>query len=193
MNLELAAHNVFLPMPDSTAGRRIMNVVDAIKKRKSVRAYSNRTIEDEKLTAILEAARLAPSAGNRQEWRFVIVRDLETRKKISEAANKQAFVGEANAIIVACASTDEGIMMCGQPRYTIALSIALSYITLAAVELDLGTCWIGAFEEKKIKTILGIPKEIRVVGVMPIGYPADPTPVEKKRLALDAIVKHEHW
>jgi nitroreductase len=64
---------------------------------------------------------------------------------------------------------------------------------LAAVELDLGTCWIGAFDEKKIKEILGVPERIRVVGVMPIGYPVDPSPVEKERLALDTIVRHEHW
>lgn len=171
----------------------IMNVIDAIKTRKSVRKYSSKSIEDEKLTAVLEAARLAPSASNRQEWRFVIVRDAERRKRIAEAANKQTFVGEAPAVIVACAETDGRIMMCGQPCYPIDVAIALDHITLAAVEQGLGTCWIGAFDEKKVKEILGIPEEIRVVGLMPIGYPADPSPVEKKRLTFNAVVKHECW
>jgi nitroreductase len=170
-----------------------MDVIDAIATRKSVRAYSTRPIDDEKLTVVLNAARLAPSASNRQEWRFVIVRDLKTRKKIAEAADEQTFVEEAPVIIVACADTDGHVMMCGQLCYTIDVAIALDHIMLAAVELELGTCWIGAFDEKKVKEILGIPEKIRVVSVMPIGYPVDPSIVEKKRLALNAIVKYEHW
>jgi len=170
-----------------------MNVVDAIATRKSVRAYSARPIEDEKLTAVLDAARLAPSASNRQEWRFVIVRDSQTRKKIAEAADGQTFVGEAPAIIVTCADTDGHVMMCGQLCYPINLATALAHIMLAAVELELGTCWIGRFNEKRVKEILGIPEKIRVVCVMPIGYPVDPSPVGKKRLTLGAIVKHERW
>jgi nitroreductase len=170
-----------------------MNVIDAIVTRKSVRSFLTRRIEDEKLTAVLNAARLAPSASNRQEWRFVIVRDPKTRKKIAEIANEQTFVGEAPAIIVACADTDGQVMMCEQLTYPIDVATALDHIMLAAVELELGTCWIGAFDEKKVKEILGIPERIRVVGVMPIGYPTDPSPVEKKRLTLDTIVKHEHW
>jgi len=170
-----------------------MNVSDAIRTRKSVRSYLPRQVEDEKLTAVLEAARLAPSASNRQEWRFVIVRDAETRRKIAEAANNQTFVGEAPAVIVACAETDGRIMMCGQPCYPIDVAIALDHIALAAVEHGLGTCWIGAFNEEKVKQILSIPEKIRVVELMPIGYATDPSPVEKKRLSLDAIVKHEHW
>jgi nitroreductase len=170
-----------------------MNVLDAIVTRKSVRAYSTRPIEDEKLTVVLNAARLAPSANNGQEWRFVIVRDLKMRRKIAEAAAEQTFVGEAPAIIVACADTDGHTMPCGQLAYPIDVSIALAHIMLAAVELELGTCWIGAFDEKKVKEILGVPKKIRIVGVMPIGYPADPSPVEKERFTLDTIVKHEHW
>jgi nitroreductase len=170
-----------------------MNVSDAIRMRKSVRSYLGKQVEDGKLTAVLESARLAPSAGNRQEWRFVTVREAETRKRIAEAANNQAFIGEAPAVIVACAETDGRIMICGQPCYPIDVAIALDHITLAAVELGLGTCWIGAFDEKKVKQILSIPEKIRVVGLMPIGYASDPSPVEKKRLSLDAIVKHEHW
>jgi len=170
-----------------------MNVSEAIRTRKSVRSYLPKQVEDEKLTAVLEAARLAPSASNRQEWRFVIVRDAETRRKIAEAANNQTFIGEAPSVIVACAETDGRIMMRGQPCYPIDVAIALDHIALAAVEHGLGTCWIGAFDEKKVKQILGIPEKIRVVELMPIGYATDPSPVEKKRLSLDAIVKHERW
>jgi len=170
-----------------------MNVMDAIKKRKSVRKYLDKPVKDKKLNTVLEAGRLAPSASNRQEWRFVIVRDPETRKKLAEAANRQTFVGKAPVVIVACAETDGHVMMCGQPNYAIDVAIALDHMTLAAVESGLGTCWIGAFDERRVKKILGIPEEIRVVELMPIGYPSDPSPVEKKRLPLDTIVKYEHW
>jgi len=167
--------------------------MDAIKTRKSVRKYLDKPVEDGKLSAVLEAGRLAPSASNRQEWRYVIVRDPETRKKIAEAATGQTFVGEAPVIVVACAETDGHIMSCGQPCYPIDVAISLDHMTLAATELGLGTCWIGAFDENKVKEILDIPEEIRVVELMPLGYPSDPSPVKKKRLPLEMIVKYDHW
>jgi nitroreductase len=178
---------------DDGAEHSIMNVIDAIKMRKSVRRYLDRPIEEDKITQVVEAARLAPSASNRQEWRFVIVRDPETRNLIAEAANQQRFVGEAPAVIVACADTDEHVMMCGEPCYPIDVAIALDHMTLVAVEVGLGTCWIGAFNDQRVKDILCIPEEIRVVGLMPIGYPADSSLKEKHRLPLEKIVKYEHW
>jgi len=170
-----------------------MDVMDAIKRRKSVRSYLARPVEDEKLNAVMEAARFAPSASNRQEWRFVIVRELENRKRLAAAAGGQTFVGEASVLIVACAETDGHVMRCGQLCYPIDVAIALDHLSLAAAELGLGSCWIGLFDEKKVKEILRIPDEIRVVELMPLGYPSDPSTVAKKRLPLDRIVKYEHW
>ena len=170
-----------------------MRVVDAIKTRKSVREYLDKPVEDEKLNAILEAARLAPSAGNRQEWRFVVVRDSKTRRRLAEAANNQTFIGQAPVVVAACAETDNHVMRCGQLCYPIDVAIALDHMSLAATELGLGTCWIGAFNEQKVKEILGIPEEIRVVQLMPLGYPSDPSLIRKSRLQLDRIVKHERW
>ena len=171
----------------------IMNVSDAVKTRKSVRKYVDRPVEESKLNAVLGAGRLAPSASNRQEWRFVVVRESGTRKRLAEAAGGQTFVAEAPVVIAACAKTDGRVMRCGQLSYPIDVAIALDHMTLAAVELGLGTCWIGLFEEKKVKEILGIPEDIRVVELMPLGYPVDPTPVEKSRLPFDMIVKYDHW
>jgi nitroreductase len=177
----------------STLGDLIMDVLGVIRTRKSVRKYLNRAVEKEKLTAILEAGRLAPSASNRQEWRFVIVNDGETKRKLAEAANRQSFVGEAPIVIVACAETDGHVMRCGQACYPIDVAIALDHITLAAVELGLGTCWVGAFDENEVKRILSIPAEIRVVAIMPLGYPSDASVAKKKRLPFNEIVKYEHW
>ena len=170
-----------------------MNVFEAIMKRRSVRGFLDKSIEDEKLNAVLEAGRLAPSAKNRQEWRFVVVKNREVRRAVAEAANGQNFVGEAPVVIVACGITDGYIMSCGQPSYPIDVAIALDHISLAAVELGLGTCWIGAFNEDRVKKILGIPEEIRVVDLMPIGYPAVQTVKEKNRLPFNKIVKHDRW
>ena len=170
-----------------------MDVLDAIKTRKSIRKYLEKPLEDEKLNVVLEAARLAPSAGNRQEWRFVVVRDPKTRRGLADAANSQAFVGQAPIVIVACAETDGHVMRCGQLCYPIDVAIALDHMSLAATELGLGTCWIGAFNEQKVKQILGIPEEICVVQLMPLGYPSDPSLIRKSRLQLDRIVKHERW
>jgi nitroreductase len=170
-----------------------MNVVEAIRKRRSVRSYLDKVIEEEKLNAVLEAGRLAPSASNRQEWRFVVVRDGEVRRKLGEAANEQSFVGEAPVVIAACAVTDGHVMSCGQLCYPIDVAIALDHISLAAVEQGLGTCWIGAFNEVKVKEILGIPEKIRVVELMPLGYPVTQAVEEKNRLSFSKIVKYDHW
>lgn len=170
-----------------------METAEAIRRRKSVRSYTDRPVEDDKLHAVMEAARLAPSASNRQEWRFVVVRDGSMRKKLAGAAGAQRFISQAPVVIAACAVTDGHVMRCGQQCYPIDVAIALDHISLAAVSMGLGTCWIGAFEEGKVKSLLGIPPEVRVVELMTLGYPEDPAPVEKSRLPFKEIVMYEHW
>ena len=170
-----------------------MTVMEAVRLRKSVRSFEDKPVEDEKLHSVLEAARLAPSASNRQEWRFVVVRESEMRKKLASAARNQAFVGEAPVVLACCAETDNHRMACGQLCYPINLAIAVDHMTLAAVELGLGTCWIGAFDEDKVKQLLGIPDEIRVVELLTLGYPADPGPKEKNRKPLESVVRWDRW
>ena len=84
-------------------------------------------------------------------------------------------------------------MRCGQLSYPIDVAIAIDHMTLAAVELDLGTCWIGNFDETLVKKILGIPDEIRIVQLLPLGYPTDPSAIEKSRLPIEKIVKYDRW
>jgi nitroreductase len=170
-----------------------MDVYDAIKVRKSVREFAEKDIPEEALMRLLGAARLAPSASNRQEWRFVVVRDAETRKKLAVAAKSQRFVGEAPVVLACCAETNGHMMMCGQPCYPIDVAIAMDHLTLCAAAEGLGTCWIGAFDEAKVKEILGIPPEMRVVELMPVGYPKIPGPVAKSRIPLEKIVRRERW
>ena len=170
-----------------------MDVMEAIKKRYSVRNYQDRAVETEKLDSILEAARLAPSASNRQEWRFVVVQDKGIRQRLMQAAKDQAFVGQAPVVIAACAKTDSHIMTCGQQCYPIDVAIAVEHMALKATEEGLGTCWVGAFYEDKVKEILGIPQDIRVVALLVLGYPVKLRPNPKDRLRLKEIVMYERW
>ena len=170
-----------------------MDIYEAIRTRKSVRSYLSREVPDEVLTRILDAARLAPSANNSQEWRFVVVRDAKTRRAIARAACRQAFVGEAPVVLACCAKDNRHVMTCGQLSYPIAAAIAIDHITLCAAAEGLGTCWIGAFYEEEVKQILGIPPSVRVVALLPLGYPQDPKPVRKLRLSLERIVSYESW
>jgi len=169
-----------------------MSVRTAIRERRSIRSFSDTPVEDEKLSLVLEAARLAPSARNRQEWQFIVVRDVETRKKLADAANGKAFVGEAPIIIVACATEAEYVMSCGQLAGTVDTSIALAFLILQAQELGLGTCWLGAYSESEVKAILGIPRQVRVIAMTPLGYPAE-VPEARPRRSLDEIVSFERY
>jgi nitroreductase len=170
-----------------------MEVIDAIRSRKSVRSYLDKAVEKEKLSRVLQAARMAPSASNRQEWRFVVVTDPEKRRRLAEEAAGQRFIAEAPVVIAACAQIDGRIMRCGQACYPIDVAIAVDHLTLAAVAEGLGTCWIGSFDPEVVRRILAIPKEIVVVELLPLGYPRDPQPVAKSRLPIETIVRYESW
>ncbi len=173
-------------------GDTIMDVFAAINQRRSVRAYKPVEIEEEKLKEVLEAARLSPSASNRQDWKFIVVREKETRKKLARAALGQSFIGEAPAVIVACGTEPEAIMACGQPTSTVDVSIACAFMILMACGLGLGACWIGAFKENEVKKILKIPERVRVVAVIPMGYP-DERPSQRERKDLDQVVCFEKF
>ncbi len=169
-----------------------MDVFTAISQRSSVRAYKDTAVEEDKLKKILEAARLSPSANNRQEWKFVIVKNEESRKKLANAAFGQSFIGEAPVVIVACGTESKSVMGCGQPTHTVDVTIACAFMILQAYELGLGTCWIGAFKEDAVKNILKIPKQARVVAMTPLGYPDEPRS-PKNRKSLDQIVCFERY
>ena len=169
-----------------------MDVKEAISKRYSVRSYTDRPVEEDKLLRVMEAGRLAPSASNRQEWRFIIVRDAARRQALAKAARNQAFVGEAPVVVVACAVDTERIMSCGLPSFSIDVAIALEHIALQATEEGLGTCWVGAFDADQVKILLGMPEDARVVQLMPLGYPADQAKA-KVRKEMTEIAMRETW
>ncbi|MBS4016148.1 MAG: nitroreductase family protein [Candidatus Latescibacteria bacterium] len=153
-----------------------MDFWDVIKERKSYRNFSSQPVEQEKIIKVLEAARLAPSWQNRQCWRFVVVQDKEKIKKIGTlnpfTLNINFFLRKVPVIIVACANPKDSGHRHGLDYFLVDTAIAMEHIILAATDLDLATCWIGAFDEKMIKDVLEIPDEIRVVALTPLGYAA---------------------
>ncbi len=169
-----------------------MDVFTAISQRSSVRAYKPTDVEEDKLKIVLEAARLSPSASNRQDWKFIVVRNKETRKKLAKAAFGQSFIAEAPVVIAACGMEPNAMLACGQPMHTVDVSIACAYMILQAHALGLGTCWIGAFKEDETKKILNVPDDVRVVAMTPLGYPNQPLS-QKSRKSLDQIVSYEKY
>lgn len=168
-----------------------MEVLEVIRKRYSCRAYQDKKIEKKKLDIIMEAARLAPSARNIQDWRFVVATQRKVRRQVAACTNRPEVFGKAGAIIAACSNSDY-IMRCGQAISPIDVSIALEHICLQATDLGLGTCWIGSFDPEKVASVLGIPDDIQIIELMAVGYPAD-VRREPDRAPIDNIVSYEKW
>ncbi len=169
-----------------------MDFFEVIKARRSIRKYKDKPVEAEKLITVLEAGRLAPSARNMQDWRFVVVQDAAMREKLVPAANNQIFVGQAPVVIACCTEQGDYTMRCGQPAGTIDVAIAIDHMTLAAEELGLGTCWIGSFYPDQVRSVLKIPESIQIVELLTLGYP-DEMPEPKPRLKLNQICYYDTW
>ena len=156
-----------------------MDFMEVVRKRHSVRRYRADPVPDELLNQVLEAARLAPSGGNAQPWHFIVVKDPK-RKRMLDVSE---WAQQAPVVIVGCteASTPTDI------------AIAFEHLVLAAVDLGLGTCWIGRWgADDEIKKALGIPANVRVLAVTPLGYAAE-SPALKPRKPLSQIVHHEKF
>jgi len=171
-----------------------MEVLEAVKNRRSVRKYKATPVPEETLKDLFSAARAAPSAINSQPWKFIIVTDEEIKRKLVQACNGQKFIAEAPLIIVGCGFPDEAYATIGgyMNSHVIDVTIAMDHLMLAATSAGLGTCWIGAFKEEKIKEILGIPADVKVVALTPLGYP-DENPTKRSRKDLAELVCYDRF
>ena len=161
-----------------------MEFDEVLRKRRSIRKYKDTPVPKEKILKMLEAARIAPSAGHRQPWHFVVVENEEMIKKLA----KSEWAAEATVMIVGLADQEASPSWCIND-----LGIALEHIVLAATNLGLGTCWMGQRgREELVKSLLGIPDDFKVIAVIPIGVP-DETPAPKDRKSLDTIVSWEKY
>jgi len=171
-----------------------LDLFEAIKNRRSIRAYTRENVTEEEVEKLIDAARWAPSAGNIQPWKFVIVRDVRIKQKLAIAALNQTFIEEAPVVIVVCA--DEAQSSWGYGSRGVALyciqdtAAAIQNILLAAHALGLGACWIGAFQEGLVKKAVNAPLNIRPVAIIPIGHAAE-KPRAPSRRFLREIVHRE--
>jgi nitroreductase len=169
-----------------------MDFLDLVRRRFSVRSYEKRAIPDEKLEMVIEAGHLAPSAANRQAWRFVVVKDERQRHALGEAYPREWF-WTAPVIVVVCVDPAKAWVRADGKNYAdVDGAIAMDHMTLCAADLGLGTCWIGAFEPAKVRRVLGIPESIEPLAMTPLGFPAEPIR-SKSRKPLHEIMHYERY
>jgi len=162
------------------------------KKRRSVRAYKPDAVEEDKLTQVLEAASLAPTACNYQPFQLIVIRTAG-RKGELKRIYKRGFFIEAPLIICICALPGQAWSRMDGVNYAIVdATIAMDHLILAATELGLGTCWIAAFDPDAAREILKLPPGVEPVAFTPLGYPAD-QPGEKKRKPLSQMIRYDQW
>ena len=184
-----------------------MELSEAIRTRRSVRKYLDKPVEDEKLNTVLEAVRQSPSWANLQCWKMVVVKDPETKEKISDLSYVESYfspkgykanpskkaLAEAPVVIVLCAEPSQSGNIWGQAYYLVDCGIAAQSLMLAARDQGLGSVFVGVYDEVKVKGMLGIPQNVRVVGLFPVGYPVDEAKAGPPRKALDEIVFNGMW
>ncbi len=169
-----------------------MNVSEAIAKRRSVRSYKDTPIESDKLDLILQAARLSPSARNQQIWKFIVIRNKDTREKLVHACDEQMNISEADTVVCCCALKSDMRLPNGETTHTMDLAVAASFMMLQATELGLGSCWVGNFNEEKIRKLLRIPETVKVVCLLTLGYPHFMPPASDRK-PLSEIVSIESF
>jgi nitroreductase len=168
-----------------------MKFSELLIRRYSVRQYKKQPVEKRKLTQVLEAARMAPSAVNYQPWHFIIVQKPENLEKLQKTYPRDWFK-TAPVIILACADHSQSWKRSidGKDSGEIDVAIAVDHLTLQAAELGLGTCWVCNFDTQRCAESLKLPGHITPVAMIPIGYPEDENTPAKKRKPLEEII---HW
>ena len=168
-----------------------METLEAINSRRSIRKYMDKPVEFEKITNILDAATKAPSAGNLQGWKFILVTDRALIKQVAGYSIEQYWIQSAPILIIVCAMPEKHEMyygLRGKRLYNIQdCAAAIENILLASTDSGLGSCWVGAFEEEKIRTLFAIPSSIRPQAIISIGY-SDETPKERSVIPMEDTV-----
>lgn len=163
-----------------------------IKRRYSVRAYRSDPVEKDKLDQVLEAARLAPTAANRQPFRIIVSHSEGRQEEMRRLYDRDWFV-EAPILICVCAVKSEAWVSKEKRNYVyVDVAIVMDHIILAATDLGLGTCWVGAFDKDVAREVFGLPDDFEPILMTPIGYGAD-QPEPKERKSIDELVHYERW
>ncbi len=165
-----------------------MNFLELVKNRYSCRSYKPQAIEEEKLKYILECVRFAPSAVNKQPWKFRIVRNNDDKAKIQQCYDREWFATAPTYIIASVLHNEEWVRADGKHHGNIDVSIAVEHLCLAATEQGLATCWVCNFNAEKCKNLFGMSENEEPAVLIPIGY-ANDQPKEKKRKPLEEITE----
>ena len=169
-----------------------MNFSELIYKRYSVRAYKSDPVEESKLNQVLAAARMAPTAANRQPFQLIVIQVKGREENLLKVYNREWFV-QAPIVICAVATPTKGWTRYDGANYTqVDVAIALDHLILSATELGLGTCWIAAFNPDEARKLLKLPPKVDPLLFTPLGYPND-LPKEKDRKPLSELIRYEHW
>ncbi len=169
-----------------------MDLLPEILSRQSIKKFKSEPVEKDSLNRILEAGRRAPSAKNRQPWRFIIIDEKDLREKIERAAFGQEHVGQAPIIIAACSTNIDYVMPNGQLSYPIDITFAVSFMMLQAEHEGLGTCVITTYDEREIKELLTVPYSMKVVMLLLVGHPQE-RPFPESRKPIKRICSYNHW
>lgn len=169
-----------------------MDFLELVKSRYACRSYQPGPVEQDKLSRVLEAVRLAPSGSNRQPWKFIVVHDPEVKRRLVRACANQHFIATAPVVVAGCGLMPDRIMSCGIPGDPVDVAIAMEHLSLAATAEGLATCWIGAFSQDEVREVLGVPRTAKVIELMTLGYPAD-GPRAKTRKPLSEIITRDYW
>ncbi|HUX21924.1 MAG TPA: nitroreductase family protein [Spirochaetia bacterium] len=169
-----------------------MELIPAIAERSSIQNFSSKAIEQDKLKRILDAGRRAPSAKNRQPWRFIVIQEESLRKKMEEASFGQEHVGQAPSIVAACTTNIDYTMPNGQIAYPIDIAFSVAFMMVQAQAEEVGSCVITTYNEADVKEALSIPFSMRVVLLLLLGYPAE-KPFPTTRKSYDRVVSFNHW
>lgn len=169
-----------------------MTFRDIAEKRCSIRGYENTPVSDKLLTTLLDAVRLAPSACNIQPITLIVVRDSTVHAALNAAYKREWFTNAPVIIVAGYDTTVSWKRSDGQEFGMVDVAIAVDHLTLAAVEYGLGTCWIGAFDQKKVRDAVHVPEHIEIVAMVPLGYPCK-EPSEKKRKEINEFVHYDFY
>ncbi len=169
-----------------------MDFLKLVETRRSVRAYQSTPVEEDKLSQVLEAARLAPTASNLQPFRLIVIRTRGKEADIRRMYDRDWFI-QAPLLICACGVPAEAwVREDGTRLHQVDVAIVMDHLILAATALGLGTCWVAAFDVQAVREILGIPAIAEPLVMTPLGYPADEPPPKMRRPTAD-LVRYEHW
>ena len=169
-----------------------MEFLELIKQRYSVRAYKPDPVEDEKLQQVLDAARLAPSAANRQPFQLIVLHTEGREAELRRIYHRSWFSQPPYVICICGLPRQAWVRRDGQNYQYVDAAIAMDHLILAATSLGLGTCWVAAFDVGAARDVLGLPDEVEPVAFTPLGYPADQLG-PKDRKALSEVVRYERW